>query len=102
MIIQQNKILTINDRRTSMRLCSQEWEALKDICTRERIHRNHIIEILDKMENTNLGLTSLTRLFLLMYYKSIVNSSLQHCDNPQNFHLQIIENIKLAGINVTK
>ena len=85
-----------------MRLCSQEWDALKDICIRERIHRNHIIEILDKMENTNLGLTSLTRLFLLMYYKSIVNSSLQHSDNQQNFHLQIIENIKLAGINVTK
>lgn len=66
-----NKIISINNRRTSMRLCNKEWEAIDDICKRERINRNALIELIENAKNERLGLTYSTRLFLVLYYRSI-------------------------------
>lgn len=66
-----NKIILINGRRTSMRLCHKEWSALDDVCMREKIHRNHLIELIEDAKNQELGLTYSTRLFLMLYYKSV-------------------------------
>lgn len=101
MIILQNKILMINNRRTSMRLCSEEWGALKDICQKEHIHRNQLIEQLDRLKSQNEGLTSLTRLFLLMYYKSLA-SDLEITQKNKSLYPIILEKIKLAGITQIK
>lgn len=101
MIRLQNKILLINNRRTSMRLCSEEWNALGDVCLKENIHRNKLIEQLDTLKSENIGLTSLTRLFLLMYYKSLATTS-QKQTAENNLYLSVIEKIKLAGITQIK
>ena len=73
MITLKNKILLINNRRTSMRLCSEEWNALSYICKKENIHRNVLIENIDSIKTDDVGLTSLTRLFLLLYYQNMAN-----------------------------
>lgn len=84
-----------------MRLCSEEWGALKDICQKEHIHRNQLIEQLDQLKSQNEGLTSLTRLFLLMYYKSLA-SDLEITKKNKSLYPIILEKIKLAGITQIK
>lgn len=66
-----NKIITINNRRTSMRLCNKEWNALDEICLREKINRNILIGLIEDNKNPTLGLAYATRLFLILYYKAI-------------------------------
>ena len=34
-----NRIINVNERRTSMRLCVAEWDALKEICKKEKTSR---------------------------------------------------------------
>lgn len=63
-----NKVLIINGRRTSMRLCLSEWCALERICKEENLSRNRLIEIIENNNRDNLGLTYLTRLFTLFYF----------------------------------
>ena len=91
----------INNRRTSMLHCSEECGALKDICQKEHIHRNQLIEQLDRLKSQNEGLTSLTRLFLLMYYKSLA-SDLEITQKNKSLYPIILEKIKLAGITQIK
>lgn len=63
------RIIIINQRRTSMRLCQEEWNALDDICRTEKNNRNTLIGLLENIPDRKLGLTYLTRLFMLMYYR---------------------------------
>ena len=51
-----NRIININNRRTSMRLCQKEWNALEDICKREKINRNLLIEQIENNKNQKLFL----------------------------------------------
>ena len=53
-----NRIININKRKTSMRLCSKEWEALDDICKREGINRNRLIEMIENGESMKAGVQS--------------------------------------------
>ena len=63
-----NKILFINNRRTSMRLCLTEWKLIDEICKKEQIARNDFIEIIENNNQTGLGLTYYTRLFIMSYF----------------------------------
>ncbi len=74
---------------------------MKDICQKEHIHRNQLIEQLDRLKSQNEGLTSLTRLFLLMYYKSLA-SDLEITQKNKSLYPIILEKIKLAGITQIK
>ena len=67
------RIIIINQRRTSMRLCRKEWCALEEICSREQINRNELIAMIEDNKNNRLGLSYATRLFLLLYYNSLAN-----------------------------
>lgn len=64
-----NKIIYVNMRRTSMRLCCSEWSSLDEICAHENISRNRLIEIIEDNKDEELGLTYSTRLFIIMYYR---------------------------------
>ncbi len=64
-----NKILKINNRRTSMRLCTKEWNAIDNICLREKIHRNKLITMIEENKDQSLGLAYATRVFALLYYQ---------------------------------
>ncbi len=96
MITLKNKVLMINNRRTSMRLCSDEWNALQDICRIEKRHRNQIIADLDKIPDPALGLTSRTRLFMLLYFKSLQDKSMS---GNAPLSQQIIKKIQHASIS---
>lgn len=69
-----NKILNVNNRRTSMRLCCKEWTALDAICTKERLNRNQLISMIENNKNQKLGLSYSTRLFALLYYQSAADN----------------------------
>lgn len=64
-----NKIILINNRRTSMRLCLKEWDALYEVCKIEKISKNHLIELIEADKASALGLTYSTRLFLVSYFR---------------------------------
>jgi predicted DNA-binding ribbon-helix-helix protein len=51
-----------------MRLCNKEWTVLDNICKKENISRNKLIEAVENNNIKGLGLTYLTRLFVIMYY----------------------------------
>lgn len=59
-----------------MRLCQEEWGALDNICKHEKINRNKIFEVLESLPDYGLGLTYLTRLFMLMYYQDVADEVL--------------------------
>jgi len=63
-----NKIIRLNNRRTSIRLCESEWTALEDLCKKENLRRNALINILDNKKNKELTLTGTIRLFAISYY----------------------------------
>lgn len=56
-----------------MRLCLTEWEVLNEICKKENITRNKLIELIENNNNGRLGLTYITRLFVIVYYHNIAN-----------------------------
>ncbi len=86
-----NRIININNRRTSMRLCQKEWNALEDICKREKINRNLLIEQIENNKNQKLGLTYATRLFLMLYYKNLATKSSSPLKTePQNYFSDVI------------
>lgn len=67
-----NRVLVINNRRTSMRLCLKEWEVLTNICKTEGLSKNSLIETIENNNYSSLGLTYMTRLFLISYlYDSV-------------------------------
>ncbi|MDR1026170.1 MAG: ribbon-helix-helix domain-containing protein [Lactobacillus sp.] len=67
----KSKVVIINKRRTSVRLCNSEWVALEGVCKRERISRNKLIESIENQKNQNLGLTGSIRLFSIIYYHTL-------------------------------
>ncbi|MBQ9731782.1 MAG: ribbon-helix-helix domain-containing protein [Alphaproteobacteria bacterium] len=69
-----NKVINTNNRRTSIRLCSQEWNVLEDACKNENIHRNELISLIEKSKASNLGLSYATRVFLLLYFRNLALS----------------------------
>lgn len=51
-----------------MRLCLTEWKLIDVICENEQITRNDFIETIEKSNQSGLGLTYYTRLFIMSYF----------------------------------
>ncbi|MBE6452982.1 MAG: hypothetical protein E7012_05800 [Alphaproteobacteria bacterium] len=66
-----NKVIKTNERRTSIRLCNQEWDILEDACKNEKMHRNKLISLIEQHKAPNLGLSYATRVFLLLYFRNL-------------------------------
>ena len=88
-----NKIITVNKRRTSMRLCTLEWEAIDEICDKENISRNKLIEKIENEKDIALGLSYSTRLFLVQYFRDAANKPRRITEPHQN----IIRAIKIIS-----
>ncbi len=98
-----NRVLIINNRRTSMRLCLKEWEVLADICKVEGLSRNALIEIIENNNHSTLGLAYMTRLFLISYLYEEANPSISRklsSSRRKNFKkaLQILDSLKLRSL----
>ena len=67
-----SKVIRFNNKKTSIRLATAEWEALDIICKRENILRNHLLELLNTNKSKDIGLTSSVRLFSIIYFHQLM------------------------------
>jgi len=63
----KNRVVSIYDRKTSMRLATEEWLAFDDICKRERLKRKQLLELIEDKKAEGFGLTCYVRLFTIAY-----------------------------------
>lgn len=80
----KTKNLSISGRRTSMRLEPVMWDALHDICIREKKKLADVCEIIDRHRG-DLTLTSTLRLFMVCYFRSISKRSSPFLDSLPSF-----------------
>jgi len=89
-----NRVISIFDRKTSMRLAELEWTAVADICRREHIKRKKLFEIIYVKKDPKLGFTCSVRLFAITYMHNLLQDytpsrrHLKHANDYAN-----IENI---------
>ena len=62
--------ITVNKRRTSVRLEAQMWVALKEIAAREKCTVHDICTVIAGRKSENITLTAAIRIFLMLYFKS--------------------------------
>ena len=62
-----NRVISIDGRKTTMRLTDLEWTILDNICYAEKIRRKNLLELISGSKSAELGLTSSVRLFSLLY-----------------------------------
>ena len=70
MIILMSKVVSVHERKTSMRLTDIEWRILDGICYREKIKRKNLLELIEDNSPVEFGLTPSVRLFSLLYMYS--------------------------------
>lgn len=76
-----NRVVSIYNRKTSMRLAPAEWKAIDTICKRENIKRKNLFELIYANKDDKMGLTSSVRLFSLIYYRKALQYQLEHKQN---------------------
>ncbi len=66
-----NKNVNINKRRTSMKLDSQSWNTLHDICKTEKIK---LCDLMGHIDNNrgNIGMSLATRIFIISYLRQTI------------------------------
>ena len=84
MTILLNRVISIYEHKTSMRLAKSEWYILDRICIRENIKRNQLLEIIDKHRTPELGLTPAVRLFSLLYMHNLARLNTNYSYAPDN------------------
>ena len=67
MTILTRRVISIFNKKTSMRLAQNEWIILQKICQNEKIARKKLFEMIEQKRDKNLGLTAAVRLFALLY-----------------------------------
>ncbi len=70
-----NRVISIFDRKTSMRLATEEWMAFDDICKREGLKRKRLLEMIEMNKSPDLGLTCFVRLFTVAYMHRLIKST---------------------------
>ena len=60
--------VTINGRRTSIRMEPILWDALHDICQREALSLNQMSALVDRRRG-EVGLTAAVRVFVIGYFR---------------------------------
>lgn len=88
-----NRVISIYQRKTSMRLAPAEWDAIKTICNRENITRKKLFEIIDIHRNKEIGFTTSVRLFSIIYYRNSLSNKFNLRKNKPD-HNPILEAIK--------
>lgn len=75
MTMLRNKVITLYNRKTSMRLANAEWQIIDHICYAEKMKRKNLFELIDQNRNPELGLTASVRLFALQYLDSLAQKN---------------------------
>ena len=90
------RVISIFDRRTSIRLATTEWQALDDICKREKIKRKRLFELISENKEEGVGFTCSVRLFVIAYMRALMNSELNFSGTGSNYPC-VSEVIKLIA-----
>lgn len=73
--ILESRNVTVGNKRTSMRLEPQMWNAIEEIAAREGVTINNLCTQIDKKRTdlaVTVGLTSATRVFIIAYFRRLV------------------------------
>lgn len=62
--------ITINGRRTSVRLEPEMWQSLHEISDRERCTIHELCSLIQLKKAKNSSLTAAIRVFLMLYYRA--------------------------------
>jgi len=90
-----NRVVSIYNRKTSVRFAPAEWEAIEHICHQENIPRKILFELIDLNHDEKMSFASAIRLFLVIYYKNAVsNINTPQKHNKDEFFSPIFEAIK--------
>lgn len=85
-----NKVVFLSDKKTSIRLAAAEWEAVDNICKRENIKRNDLIEAINRRKDPKIGLTCSVRLFTIIYFYRLLIYKQQNYSSPSSRQLNPI------------
>lgn len=69
-----NRVISVFNRKTSMRLAMPEWHAVDAICHRERIRRKKLFELIEENKDPNIGFTCSVRLFTIAYMHNLLSA----------------------------
>jgi len=69
-----NRNVVAERGRTSMRLEPELWEALAEICTRERQDINHLVRQIEAIGHSG-GRTSAVRVFIVKYFREAADEA---------------------------
>lgn len=89
-----NRVISIFNRKTSMRLAMPEWTAVDDICKREHIKRKKLFELIEENKDPKLGLTSSVRLFVITYCHNLVFGGNLKWNTSKEEHENIFKTIQ--------
>ncbi len=65
-----SKNITLNGRRTSVRLEPEMWQALREIAERERCTIHDLCGLIEMKKGKNSSLTAAIRVFLMLYFRA--------------------------------
>ena len=89
-----NRVVTIYNHKTSIRLAPAEWEAIDSICKRESIPRKMLFELIAFNKDEKLGIASSIRLFMIIYYKNALQTNARSSISNGVFVSPVFEAIK--------
>lgn len=89
-----NRVVTIYNHKTSIRLAPAEWNAINSICERERIPRKMLFELIAFNKDEKLGIASSIRLFMIIYYKNALQTKEQSSMKDGVFVSPVFDAIK--------
>lgn len=78
---QLSKSITVNGRRTSIRMERSIWHALDEVSAREQCRVRDLIALIDRSRGEN-GLTAALRVFVVNYLRSLLGSNQQIAPVP--------------------
>ena len=65
----QSRNVTVAGRRTSVRLEPDMWQALQDICGREKVSLHDVCTMVAGSKDANTSLTAAIRVFIMAYFR---------------------------------
>lgn len=76
-----NRVININNKKTSMRMTIAEWQAFEIICKSENITKNNLINLINTNKNHTICLTNSVRLFSIVYFHQLLKQKQQRLYN---------------------
>jgi len=92
---QLSRSITINGRRTSIRMEHSLWEALAEVADQEQTGLRDLIAMVDGIRGDH-GLTASLRVFVVNYYRSVMAG--QYATAMSNNHRRFVASPLVANV----